>query len=149
MHLDDVDLPGRRITIAGHDRPLDELTHHALLDWLDYRHRRWPNTANPHLLVSTESALRHAPVSHTWILNMRGLAATLSNGCAQTASLRRPSPPAATRCTWPRSSVSARTRPFGTPPTPGSSCRPHPGRRTEQPVRAEQPSRHGWTTVRR
>ncbi|WP_018220095.1 site-specific integrase [Salinispora pacifica] len=77
MHLDDVDLPGRRITIAGHDRPLDELTHRALLDWLDYRHRRWPNIANPHLLVSTESALRHAPVSHTWILNMRGLAATI------------------------------------------------------------------------
>ncbi|MFY1632384.1 integrase [Solwaraspora sp. WMMB335] len=77
MHLDDVDLPGRRITIAGHDRPLDELTHHALLDWLDYRHRRWPNTANPHLLVSTESALRHGPVSHTWILNMRGLTATI------------------------------------------------------------------------
>jgi hypothetical protein len=77
IQLDDVDLPGRRVRIAGHDRPLDDLTQQALLDWLDHRRRRWPNTANPHLLVSKESALRHGPVSHTWILNLRRLAANL------------------------------------------------------------------------
>lgn len=61
LHLDDVDLAKRRITIAGNSRPLDQLTTHALLDWLTYRRERWPGTANPHLLVSSASALGHAP----------------------------------------------------------------------------------------
>ena len=77
LHLDDVDLAGRRITIAGNTRPLDNLTAQALLDWLAHRRERWPNTANPHLLVSTASALGLAPVSATWILNLRGLPGTL------------------------------------------------------------------------
>lgn len=77
LHLDDVDLAEHRITIAGNSRPLDELTTHALLDWLNYRRERWPGTANPHLLVSSASALGHAPVSATWILNLRGLPGTL------------------------------------------------------------------------
>lgn len=34
LHLDDVDLAGRRLTIAGHSRPLDDLTAQVLLDWL-------------------------------------------------------------------------------------------------------------------
>lgn len=77
LHLDDVDLAKWRITIAGNSRPLDDLTTHALLDWLAYRRERWPDTANPHLLVSTTSALGHAPVSATWILTLRGLPGTL------------------------------------------------------------------------
>ncbi|WP_309236677.1 integrase [Micromonospora sp. S-DT3-3-22] len=77
LHLNDVDLAGRRITIAGNTRPLDNLTAQALLDWLTYRRERWPHTANPHLLVSTASALGLAPVSATWILNLRGLPGTL------------------------------------------------------------------------
>lgn len=75
--LDDVDSGNRRITIAGHERPLDEVTHRLLHDWLDIRRQRWPNTANPHLLVSRESALGHGPVSATWILNLRGLPGTV------------------------------------------------------------------------
>lgn len=47
LKIDDVDLTGRRITIAGHDRPLDDLTYQALLGWFDHRRSRWPNTANP------------------------------------------------------------------------------------------------------
>jgi integrase len=77
LHLDDVDLAGRRITIAGNSRPLDDLTTQVLLDWLAYRRERWPRTANRHLLVSYPSALGHGPVSHTWILNLRGLPGTL------------------------------------------------------------------------
>lgn len=72
LRLNDVDLVGRRITIAGHERPLDELTLRLLLDWLEHRRTLWPNTANPHLLVSRQSALRHGPVGHTWVLNLRG-----------------------------------------------------------------------------
>jgi integrase len=77
LHLDDVDLAGRRITIAGNSRPLDDLTTHVLLDWLAYSRERWPHTANRHLLISYSSALGHCPVSSTWILNLRGLPGTL------------------------------------------------------------------------
>jgi integrase len=51
LQLGDVDLGNRRLTIAGLTRPLDELTHHLLTDWLTYRRTRWPHTANLHLLV--------------------------------------------------------------------------------------------------
>ncbi|MEU7874296.1 integrase [Dactylosporangium sp. NPDC049140] len=77
LHLDDVDLPARRITISGHDRPLDDLTYQVLIGWLEHRRSRWPNTANPHLLVSKETALHHGPVSHALILNLRRLAGNL------------------------------------------------------------------------
>jgi hypothetical protein len=40
LRLEDVDLGNRRLTIAGRPRPLDELTHRVLLEWLDYRRRR-------------------------------------------------------------------------------------------------------------
>jgi len=77
IQLGDVDLGSHRITVGGHPRPLDDLTRQMLIEWLDYRHRRWPHTANPHLLISKESALHHGPVSHRFILNLRGLPATL------------------------------------------------------------------------
>ncbi|MEU5725062.1 hypothetical protein ABZ783_25030 [Micromonospora sp. NPDC047738] len=40
MQLSDVDLANQRLTVAGHTRPLDDLTHAALTDWLDYRRCR-------------------------------------------------------------------------------------------------------------
>ncbi len=76
--LDEVDLGNHRLVIAGHARPLDELTRRVILDWLDYRRARWPNTANPHLILSQQSALETGPVSKVWITNaLRGLTATL------------------------------------------------------------------------
>ena len=77
LQLIDVDLGNRRLTIAGTTRPLDDLTHRVLRDWLRHRAGRWPCTANPHLLISKESALRHGPVSATFILDLRGLATSL------------------------------------------------------------------------
>jgi integrase len=75
--LRDVDLADRRITLAGNARSLDDLTHTVLGDWLSYRARRWPGTANQHLLISKESALHHGPVSGMYIRDLRGLPATL------------------------------------------------------------------------
>ena len=76
--LDDIDLGNRRLVITGHTRPLDDFTRHAILTWLDYRRSRWPNTANPHLIVSQQTALETGPVSKVWITNtLRGLTATL------------------------------------------------------------------------
>jgi hypothetical protein len=67
LTLDDIDLPNRRITIAGHRQRLGELTHNALLAWLGYRRATWPNTANRHVLLSRISALGTGPVSHDYL----------------------------------------------------------------------------------
>jgi hypothetical protein len=64
---DDIDLPSRRITLAGHRQRLGELTHHALLAWLGYRRATWPNTASRHVLVSRISALGTRPVSPDYL----------------------------------------------------------------------------------
>ena len=63
LTLDDIDLPSRRITLAGHRQRLGELTRHALLAWLGYRRATWPDTADRHVLVSRISALGTRPVS--------------------------------------------------------------------------------------
>ena len=78
LQLDDVDLPNRRLTVNGRSRPLEDLTYRLLGEWLDYRSGRWPNTANPHLLISRESAVNLGPVSAPWVgRRLRGLPATL------------------------------------------------------------------------
>ncbi|KAB2588675.1 hypothetical protein F5983_30895 [Streptomyces arboris] len=43
--------------LRWHTLHLEELTHQIAADWLDYRHRRWPASANPRLIVSQRSAL--------------------------------------------------------------------------------------------
>jgi integrase len=78
MQLDDIDLPNRRLTLAGHTRPLDDLTHQVLLQWLDYRRERWPNTANKHLLINAKTAVGLGPVSHACPNDiLRGLTASV------------------------------------------------------------------------
>jgi Phage integrase, N-terminal SAM-like domain len=77
LHLEDADLGSGRLRLAGTDRPAGELTTRVLREWLEYRRRRWPHTANPHLLVSRESALHHGPVSTSYLTSLRGLTATL------------------------------------------------------------------------
>lgn len=44
---------------------LGELTHRALITWLDHRRDRWPHTPNRHVLLTTKTALRTTPVSQT------------------------------------------------------------------------------------
>lgn len=78
MQLDDVDLGNGRITVAGHVRPLDDLTRQAVLDWLDHRRTRWPNTANPHLLITQKTAVELGPAGKLWTTRAtRNLTATL------------------------------------------------------------------------
>jgi integrase len=78
LHLDDLDLGNRRLTIAGKTRPLDELTRGLLLAWLVHRARRWPTTANPHLIVNQQTAMTTRAVSENWLTETcRGLTATL------------------------------------------------------------------------
>ena len=78
LHLGDVDLGNRRIVIGGRVRPLDDLTYQALLDWLHVRLDRWPNTANPHLMINRRTALRTGPVGRVWVTKkFWGLTGTL------------------------------------------------------------------------
>ena len=78
LHLDDVDLGNRRLTLAGKTRPLDDLTRNLLLAWLQHRASRWPVTANPHLILNQQTAMTARAVSENWLTeSCRGLTATL------------------------------------------------------------------------
>ena len=67
LTLDDLDLPNRRITIAGHPQRLGELTHRALRAWLGHRRGTWPHTPNRHVLISEKTALATGPVSRSYL----------------------------------------------------------------------------------
>lgn len=67
MLLGEVDLPGRRLDPEGLDRPLDNYTAEAITDYLAHRHRRWPNSTNPHLLISRNTATTTAAVGTFWM----------------------------------------------------------------------------------
>jgi integrase len=58
--LADLDLSRGHLIVrrdtGRHTVYLDELTHTLAIAWLLERHRRWPVTANPHLLVSQQTA---------------------------------------------------------------------------------------------
>jgi integrase len=74
--LDDLDLPNRRITIAGHRQRLGELTYRALRAWLGHRRATWPRTPNRHVLISGKTALGSGPVSRgylNWNLQRHGI----------------------------------------------------------------------------
>ena len=78
LHLADADLGNRRLIIAGRGRPLDDLTARLLLAWLQHRGRRWPSTANPHLIINQQTATTTRAVSENWLAtSCRGLTATL------------------------------------------------------------------------
>jgi site-specific recombinase XerC len=63
-----VHLPGRTVPLAPHAR-------HSLSRWLDYRAGRWPETPNPHLFITKQSAVRTTQVSHVWVNNTLGISA--------------------------------------------------------------------------
>lgn len=67
LKLDDIDLPGKRITLRAASRPLDPYTFDALAHYINMRRSRWPRSANPHLLLSPITAHADGPVSHGFI----------------------------------------------------------------------------------
>jgi len=67
LTLDDLDLPSRRITIAGHPQRLGDLSHEALRAWLDHRRATWPHTPNRHVLISEKTALGDGPVTRGYL----------------------------------------------------------------------------------
>ncbi len=67
LTLDDLDLPNRRITIAGHPQRLGGLSHQALRAWLDYRRATWPHAPHRHVLISEKTALGDVPVTRGYL----------------------------------------------------------------------------------
>jgi integrase len=67
LALDDLDLPNRRITIAGHPQRLGDLSHKALRAWLGYRRAAWPHSPNRHVLISEKTALGDGPVTRGYL----------------------------------------------------------------------------------
>jgi len=61
--LEDVDCDAGTIVVNRRRRHLDTVTKEQLMTWLMLRRQRWPNTANPHVLVSAKSALGLGAVS--------------------------------------------------------------------------------------
>ncbi|MFJ2271904.1 hypothetical protein ACIO8F_40300 [Streptomyces sp. NPDC087228] len=71
LTLSDVLLTRRQLLIrrphGRHIVHLDDTTATLLHTWLRYRHRRWPRTANPHLLVTQQTASTTDPVCTDYI----------------------------------------------------------------------------------
>jgi hypothetical protein len=70
LTLDDVDLSGRTIVLAGHQQRLADLARAALLAWLRHRREHWPHTANRHVLLSRIAALGTGPVSDDYLAGL-------------------------------------------------------------------------------
>jgi hypothetical protein len=87
----------RRLTIAGRTRPIDELTHQILLEWLNHRRARLPCNVNPHLIINQQTAMGTGPVATLWgKKEPRGQAATLER-LRVDGSSKKPLPTARTR----------------------------------------------------
>jgi hypothetical protein len=79
LQLDDLDIGNRHLTIDDRTRQLDDLTLQLAKKWLEFPRRRWPDTANPHLLVNKQSALGTSPISKSSVAGpaLHGQTATL------------------------------------------------------------------------
>jgi hypothetical protein len=89
LTLDDLDLPNRRITIAGHPQRLGDLSHQALRAWLEHRRATWPHSPNRHVLISKRTALGDVPVSRGYVNFHLKPAASASSASAGTGSCTR------------------------------------------------------------
>jgi hypothetical protein len=61
------DLRDGRIYLPGRTVILADSVRQQLNRWLEERRRRWPHSANPHLFISSYTAVRTTPVSNHWI----------------------------------------------------------------------------------
>lgn len=63
LRIEDVNLTAGTMTVSCRTRALDSLTRQHLTAWLEYRRQRWPDTANPHLLINHQTANTVTPVA--------------------------------------------------------------------------------------
>lgn len=72
-HIHLIDARDGRLHIDGRIVLLADPVRERLATYLDYRNRRWPNTANPHLFIQKLTAGTTAATGHLWILRTLGL----------------------------------------------------------------------------
>jgi hypothetical protein len=66
-------MSGASPSTTANPRPLEDLTRKLLLDRLEHRRNRRPNTANLHLLINDQTVTRTSRASNHWIsASMRG-----------------------------------------------------------------------------
>ena len=140
LTLDDLDLPNRRITIAGHRQRLGELTYRALRAWLGHRRTTWPRTPDRHVLISGKTALGSGRVSKSylnWNLQRHGVSI---ERIRRDRVLHAADPPGRIRCTWPWCSASPTPPPASTRSSPANSSPASPPRLPGAALRSEPPS---------
>ncbi len=72
-HLKLTDIIDGTLTIDGRSIPMAAPVRTRLSAWLDDRANTWPNTANPHLIISRKTAPRLIPVSRQYPWSRAGL----------------------------------------------------------------------------
>jgi hypothetical protein len=73
LHL--TDLRDGRLHLDSHVVPLARQARARLAAYLDYRARRWPNTANPHVFINDKTANHTTETIYKWINKVFGLRA--------------------------------------------------------------------------
>lgn len=73
LHL--TDLRDGRLHLDSHVVPLARQARARLAAYLDYRARRWPNTANPHVFINDKTANHTTETTYKWINKVFGLRA--------------------------------------------------------------------------
>jgi hypothetical protein len=71
MHL--TDLADGRLRLGDRSILLAEPVRVRLAAWLDYRTRRWPNTANPHVFLNHRNSSRITPIGARWLTLATGI----------------------------------------------------------------------------
>ncbi|MGH2736528.1 MAG: hypothetical protein ACRDKZ_13190, partial [Actinomycetota bacterium] len=69
------DVRSGRLHLDGRELPLAAPVRDRLAAYLDYRERRWPHTANPHVFVHYKTAPNTGPVTNWWVNKTLGMSA--------------------------------------------------------------------------
>jgi hypothetical protein len=67
------DIRDGRLRVAGNRIVLADPVHVRVNAWLAARAHRWPHTINPHLFVTSRTAVRTTPVTGEWITDKLGV----------------------------------------------------------------------------
>ena len=69
------DVRDGRLHLADRVQPLADPVKSRLASYLDYRHRRWPDSINPHFFVHVRSAGSTKPTQTSWVNDHLGMSA--------------------------------------------------------------------------
>ncbi|MEU8893950.1 hypothetical protein [Streptomyces sp. NPDC048442] len=101
-----IDFVRGRLTFGDIDHPLDTFARQAAADYIELRREGWPNTRNPHLFISSQTAYSRAAATIGWMqVVLRGLPVTAQR-LREDRILEEPPLPGPTHSICARSSTS-------------------------------------------